>query len=211
MPRAVSSCCNHKPGRRRLPNPPRYIPLNFKYPRRNWSALGLAAILTFLAFQGNRTHGSDNDTMMTLLQQQPLFDLHLDTFGLRYHVAVNGSRVVHDLDLKPGQFAATFPVNHWMHPSDNSVTVNIMPPGEGEPINPRLSLSSLSSLSWTPKIIRPIRQNQLQSPPMRNKTHRQIHANSPQKPGITRINALLPLCLPLCPPSLPMRQRSLLR
>ncbi len=79
--------------------------------------------------------------MMTLLQQQPLFDLHLDTFGLGYHVAVNGSRVVHDLDLKPGQFAATFPVNHWMHPSDNSVTVNIFPPGEGEPINPRSRLS----------------------------------------------------------------------
>ncbi|MCP4474432.1 MAG: hypothetical protein GY821_07670, partial [Gammaproteobacteria bacterium] len=104
---------------------------------------GLAATLTFLAFLGNRTHGSENNTMMTLLQQQPLFDLHVDTFGTKYFVEINGSRVVHDFNPSAGQFAATFPVNHWMHPSDNKIRVTIWPHGKGNPINPssRLSLT----------------------------------------------------------------------
>ncbi|MCP4489586.1 MAG: hypothetical protein GY820_20060, partial [Gammaproteobacteria bacterium] len=101
---------------------------------------GLAATLTFLAFLGNRTHGSENNTMMTLLQQQPLFDLHVDTFGTAYFIEVNGSRVVHDFDSSAGQFAATFPVNHWMHPSDNKISVTIFPP-KGKKINPSSRLS----------------------------------------------------------------------
>ena len=71
---------------------------------------------------------------MNLLQSQPVFELKLEGFGAIYMVEVNGARVFQQWNAA-GKIETRLPVNHFMHPADNTVKIFAWS-GDDLPINP---------------------------------------------------------------------------
>lgn len=63
---------------------------------------------------------------MSVLKKKPLFNLNIEASNARYFIFVNGVLVFKE-HFSQGQISTTLPVNHWMHPSDNSIAILVMP------------------------------------------------------------------------------------
>lgn len=77
-----------------------------------------------LAFTIAFSHAEPN--AMSVLKKKPLFNLNLEASNARYFIFVNGVLVFKEY-FSQGQISTTLPVNHWMHPSDNSIAILVMP------------------------------------------------------------------------------------
>src|SRR5690625_7357920 len=72
---------------------------------------------------------------MRILQGEPVFTLEVDAANTRYCIYINGVSVNKEFSNN-GQLTTVLPVNHWMHPAENSDSDEIIPPSSGAPINP---------------------------------------------------------------------------
>jgi len=88
-----------------------------------------------LAFGPSTTYTYAELKEMSILQREPVFTLEVDAANTRYFIYINGVSV-HKEFSNNGQLTTVLPVNHWMHPAENSVSVEIIPPSSGAPINP---------------------------------------------------------------------------
>lgn len=67
---------------------------------------------------------------MSILENKPLFNLSLEASNARYFIYVNGI-VVHKEYFSDGQISTVLPINHWMHPSENTIAIEVMPERDG--------------------------------------------------------------------------------
>ncbi len=72
---------------------------------------------------------------MSVLENKPLFTLNIHSYNTSYLVNLNGT-AVHKEYSDDGQLTMSLPVNHWMHPEKNVLGIDILPPNEGDPVNP---------------------------------------------------------------------------
>lgn len=72
---------------------------------------------------------------MKVLEKQPVFNLRISAFGLKYFVSVNGFSVFEEFDSQ-GQITTSVPLNQWFHPKYNSFSLDVLPDSPGEAINP---------------------------------------------------------------------------
>lgn len=72
---------------------------------------------------------------MTILQDKPVFTLKLEASNTSHFVRLNGV-AIHIEFSDQGQISTVLPINHWMKSGENTLGVDILPSGQGEPINP---------------------------------------------------------------------------
>ena len=61
---------------------------------------------------------------MSVLHNQPLFKIHVDTYGTKHIININGVSVITDLD-QTGQSESTLPINHLMRSGLNTIEIYI--------------------------------------------------------------------------------------
>lgn len=71
---------------------------------------------------------------MSVLRNKPVFTLNIHAFNTSYLVLLNGV-AVHTEFSDDGQVTMSLPVNHWMHPEENILGLDILPPEPGDPVN----------------------------------------------------------------------------
>lgn len=74
-------------------------------------------------------------TKMSILNNDPLYSLRLNTFGMRYIIRVNGVTVLKETSSN-SQLTTSLPINHWMKSGNNSIEVQVRPSKKGEQFNP---------------------------------------------------------------------------
>jgi hypothetical protein len=76
----------------------------------------------------------DQGMANSILNEKPVFELKIHSFGTRYDILVNGitAHIDHDGD---GQITLKLPVNHWMKSGGNTLELVVYPDAEGTPIN----------------------------------------------------------------------------
>ena len=67
---------------------------------------------------------------MSVLNHKPLFNLNIEAADARYFIYINGV-VVYKEYHSHGQISMTLPVNHWMHPSENTMAIEVFPEYDG--------------------------------------------------------------------------------
>src|SRR5690625_598140 len=67
---------------------------------------------------------------MSVLNHKPLFNLNMEAADARYFIYINGV-VVYKEYHSHGQISMTLPVNHWMHPSENTMAIEVFPEYDG--------------------------------------------------------------------------------
>ena len=72
---------------------------------------------------------------MTVLNDKPYFTLALDMKASSFFIYVNGVEVLSN--FSGSAFATELPLNHWMRPGENTLTLTVTPPKEGLPLNPK--------------------------------------------------------------------------
>lgn len=72
---------------------------------------------------------------MNVLENRPMFNLRIHTFGVKYFLILNGVTIMSEFSSS-GQLTTSLPVNQWMHPSENTISVEVYPDEEGGVINP---------------------------------------------------------------------------
>ena len=70
---------------------------------------------------------------MTVLHDKPYFTLALDMKASSFFIYVNGVEVLSS--FSGSALATELPVNHWMRPGENTLTLTVAPPSEGLPLN----------------------------------------------------------------------------
>ncbi len=90
----------------------------------------LALSIIFSAYYLN----AKEEKKMNVLQSQPVFELKLEGFGAIFMVEVNGARVFQQWNAA-GKIETRLPVNHFMHPTDNTLKIFAWS-GDDSPINP---------------------------------------------------------------------------
>lgn len=98
-------------------------------------------LLLLITFTNNSSTALDNPNgnTMSILHNQPLFFVKIDTFGTRYVLKINGVTLLRESSSE-GQMTTMLPINHWMHPDKNTMEVQIRPPKKGEEFNPNARL-----------------------------------------------------------------------
>ncbi len=71
---------------------------------------------------------------MSVLENKPVFTLNIHAYNTSYFVRLNGVALHTDFSDE-GQITMALPVNHWMHPKENVLEIEVLPPAEGAPIN----------------------------------------------------------------------------
>jgi len=99
--------------------------LRYKFLVRHFSKGVLLLLLIFTVFV---SYAESNH--MSVLNQRPLFNLNIEASKSRYFIYINGV-LVHKEFVSDGDMNATFPVNHWMHPSDNVMAIEVLPEHDG--------------------------------------------------------------------------------
>jgi len=67
---------------------------------------------------------------MSVLNNKPLFNLSIEAINARYFIYLNGM-LMHKEFSSEGQISTALPVNHWMHPSDNIMAIEVFPEHDG--------------------------------------------------------------------------------
>jgi hypothetical protein len=70
----------------------------------------------------------------SILNEKPVFELKIYSFGTRYEILVNGI-TAHVDDEGEGQVTLKLPVNHWMKSGQNTLELSVYPDAEGTSIN----------------------------------------------------------------------------
>jgi hypothetical protein len=102
---------------------------------RNGFFLSLFIVLTL----GSSSLKAEQGELMNILQNQPVFELKLDGFGVTYVVELNGVIILNQ-DNPLGKINTRLPVNHYMTPEDNTLTVSLWS-DDDEPINPNANIN----------------------------------------------------------------------
>ena len=71
---------------------------------------------------------------MSILQNQPLFKLSVDTFGTKHIININGVSLITDMDSS-GQSETSLPINHLMRSGVNSLEIYVFPDKPEQAIN----------------------------------------------------------------------------
>jgi len=72
---------------------------------------------------------------LSMLDDKPVFTVSVEGFNLAYSVILNGVRVYAEQNHS-GQVSLTVPVNHYMHPKENYLAIDAVPPEPGGPFKP---------------------------------------------------------------------------
>jgi hypothetical protein len=76
----------------------------------------------------------DQGMTNSILNEKPVFELKIYSFGTRYEILVNGI-TAHVDDEGEGQVTLKLPVNHWMKSGQNTLELSVYPDAEGTSIN----------------------------------------------------------------------------
>lgn len=96
----------------------------------------LLIILLFVA-----SDGQSEDKALNILNDEPVFTVSIEGSNLSYFVNLNGVAVYDEFDHS-GQVSLTVPVNHFMHPEENTLAIDVVPPEPGEPYQPNASVKA---------------------------------------------------------------------
>jgi len=72
---------------------------------------------------------------MSVLDDKPVFTVDVEGFNVSYFVRVNGIAVYREYSHS-SQISLSVPVNHYMHPEENILSVDVVPPKKGAPFKP---------------------------------------------------------------------------
>jgi hypothetical protein len=83
----------------------------------------------------------DQGVTNSILNEKPVFELKLHSFGTRYEVLINGI-VAYDNSSSRGQITMKLPVNHWMRSGKNTLELIVYPSKKGAPIGEQSEIKS---------------------------------------------------------------------
>ncbi len=90
----------------------------------------LIIISVFILTSCSKDQGMKN----SILNDKPVFELKIHSFGTRYEILVNGIST-HIDNEGDGQTTLKLPTNHWMKSGGNTLELVVYPDAEGTPIN----------------------------------------------------------------------------
>lgn len=82
---------------------------------------------------------------MSILDDKPVFTVSVEGFNLAYSVILNGVRVYVERNHS-GQVSLTMPVNHFMHPKENYLAIDAVPPEPGGSFKPNARVKATLSV-----------------------------------------------------------------
>lgn len=83
-----------------------------------------------LIFSAASSHSEE--TIVSILRNKPVFTLDIHAYNVSFFVSINGVAAYREFD-HDGQVTLTVPVNHYMHPEENRLALEVTPPDEGAP------------------------------------------------------------------------------
>lgn len=96
----------------------------------------VVAILTTSMLHGcSNTSEDQREIKMDILQNQPLFELKIKSFGVSYGALINGNYVQIQFDPESKE-DLKLPINHYFTSGKNQIGIKVMPNEEGEDFNP---------------------------------------------------------------------------
>ncbi len=105
------------------------------YSARKYYLILAFSLSLFLNVSCDGKNISGDEKKMNILQNKPHFEVRISAFGVKYFLRLNGVTILREYDSQ-AQLDTALPINHWMHPLENEISLELLPDKRGGEINP---------------------------------------------------------------------------